>query len=148
MKTTPVTEHLTQLTKLHFVNAFLVRENDGFTLVDTTMGRSAKGLIEAASSAGAPIRRIALTHGHGDHVGLLDALRDSSAATSRCWCPSWTSRSSPGRSRRQVPRQLAEGPHAGRPAAQARRPRRQPGGGRGARPHARARRTSTGAIAR
>jgi len=77
MKTTPVTEHLTQLTKLHIVNAFLVRENDGFTLVDTTMGRSAKGLIEAASSAGAPIRRIALTHGHGDHVGLLDALRDS-----------------------------------------------------------------------
>ena len=77
MKTTPVTEHLTQLTKLHFVNAFLVREDDGFTLVDTTMGRSAKGLIEAASSAGAPIRRIALTHGHGDHVGLLDALRDS-----------------------------------------------------------------------
>ena len=76
MKTTPVTEHLTQLTKLHIVNAFLVRENDGFTLVDTTMGRSAKGLIEAASSAGAPIRRIALTHGHGDHVGLLDALRD------------------------------------------------------------------------
>ena len=77
MKTTPVTEHLTQLTKLHFVNAFLVREDDGFTLVDTTMGRSAKGLIEAARSAGAPIRRIALTHGHGDHVGLLDALRDS-----------------------------------------------------------------------
>ena len=77
MKTTPVTEHLTQLTKLHFVNAFLVREDDGFTLVDTTMGRSAKGLIEAAHSAGAPIRRIALTHGHGDHVGLLDALRDS-----------------------------------------------------------------------
>ena len=41
------------------------------------MGRSPKGLIEAARSAGAPIRRIALTHGHGDHVGLLDALRDS-----------------------------------------------------------------------
>ena len=77
MKTTPVTDHLTQLTKLHFVNAFLVREDDGFTLVDTTMGRSPKGLIDAARAAGAPIRRIALTHGHGDHVGLLDALRDS-----------------------------------------------------------------------
>jgi glyoxylase-like metal-dependent hydrolase (beta-lactamase superfamily II) len=76
MKTTAVTEHLTQLTKLHFVNAFLVREDDGFTLVDTTMGRSPNGLIEAARNAGAGIRRIALTHGHGDHIGLLDALRD------------------------------------------------------------------------
>ena len=36
MKTTPVTANLTQLTRLHFVNAFLVREDDGFTLVDTT----------------------------------------------------------------------------------------------------------------
>ena len=31
MKTTPVTENLTQLTRLHLVNAFLVREDDGFT---------------------------------------------------------------------------------------------------------------------
>lgn len=75
MKTTPVTEHLIQLTRFHFVNAFLVREDDGFTLVDTTMGRSANALIEAARAAGAPIRRIALTHGHGDHIGLLDDLR-------------------------------------------------------------------------
>jgi glyoxylase-like metal-dependent hydrolase (beta-lactamase superfamily II) len=76
MKTTPVTENLTQLTRLHLVNAFLVREDDGFTLVDTTLGRGADALIAAARTAGAPIRRIALTHGHGDHVGSLDALRD------------------------------------------------------------------------
>jgi glyoxylase-like metal-dependent hydrolase (beta-lactamase superfamily II) len=76
MKTTPVTEHLTQLTRLRLVNAFLVREEDGFTLVDTTLGRGADALIAAARSAGAPIRRIALTHGHGDHVGSLDALRE------------------------------------------------------------------------
>ena len=76
MKTTPVTENLTQLTRLHLVNAFLVREDDGFTLVDTTLGRGADALLAAARTAGAPIRRIALTHGHGDHVGSLDALRD------------------------------------------------------------------------
>lgn len=76
MKTTHVTEHLLQLTRWHFVNAFLVREDDGFTLVDTTTGRGAGALIEAARRAGAPIRRIAVTHGHGDHVGLLDDLRD------------------------------------------------------------------------
>jgi glyoxylase-like metal-dependent hydrolase (beta-lactamase superfamily II) len=36
MRSTTITDHLTQLTKLRFVNAYLVREDDGFTLVDTT----------------------------------------------------------------------------------------------------------------
>ena len=74
MKTTTVTPNLIQLTRLGFVNAFLVREDDGFTLVDTTTGGAADALIEAAKTAGGAIRRIALTHGHGDHVGSLDAL--------------------------------------------------------------------------
>ena len=73
MKTVTVTPNLTQLTRFRFVNAFLVREDDGFTLVDTTTGGAAGALIAAAETAGAPIRRIALTHGHGDHVGALDA---------------------------------------------------------------------------
>lgn len=76
MKTTSVTENLTQLTRLRFVNAYLVREDDGFTLVDTTTGGGADDLIAAARAAGGEIRRIALTHGHGDHVGSLDALRE------------------------------------------------------------------------
>jgi glyoxylase-like metal-dependent hydrolase (beta-lactamase superfamily II) len=75
MKTETITPNLIQLTRLRFVNAFLVREDDGFTLVDTTMGRAADDLITAAIAAGGPIRRIALTHGHGDHVGALDALK-------------------------------------------------------------------------
>src|SRR2546423_12122762 len=70
-----ITPNLIQLTRLRFVNAFLVREDDGFTLVDTTVARSGDALIEAAEEAGAPIRRIAVTHGHGDHVGSLDELR-------------------------------------------------------------------------
>ena|SRR5215468_3443202 len=76
MKTRRVTDQITQLTRMHFVNAFLVREEDGLTLVDTTMGGAADSLVAAANAAGAPIRRIALTHGHGDHVGSLDALRE------------------------------------------------------------------------
>ncbi len=75
MKTTKVTDTLTQLNRLRFVNAFLVREDDGFTLVDTTISGGAEALLKAASDGGAPIRRIALTHGHGDHVGSLDALK-------------------------------------------------------------------------
>jgi glyoxylase-like metal-dependent hydrolase (beta-lactamase superfamily II) len=76
MNTTQLTPNLYKLTRLHFVNAYLVREDDGFTLIDTTTSGGADGLIEAARAAGGEIRRIALTHGHGDHVGSLDALRE------------------------------------------------------------------------
>ena len=75
MKTTELNGNLIQLTRLGFVNAYLVREDDGFTLVDTTVARSGSALIGAARAAGGPIRRIALTHGHGDHVGSLDELK-------------------------------------------------------------------------
>src|ERR1700733_14910979 len=75
MQTTKITDNLIQLTRYRFVNAFLVREDDGFTLVDTTMPRTGDQLIEAARRAAAPITRIALTHGHGDHVGSLDELK-------------------------------------------------------------------------
>ena len=59
-----------------FVNAYLVREDDGFTLVDTTLGGGADDLIAAAQAAGGQIRRIALTHGHGDHAGSVQGLKD------------------------------------------------------------------------
>jgi glyoxylase-like metal-dependent hydrolase (beta-lactamase superfamily II) len=75
MTTKRLTEHIVQCTRLGFVNAFLVREPDGFTLVDTAVAHSEDALLAAAREAGGPIRRIALTHGHGDHVGSLDALR-------------------------------------------------------------------------
>jgi glyoxylase-like metal-dependent hydrolase (beta-lactamase superfamily II) len=76
MKTTAVTPNLFQLTRMRFVNAYLVREDDGFTLVDTTTGGAADDLLAAARQADGAIRRIALTHGHGDHVGSLDTLKE------------------------------------------------------------------------
>jgi len=81
MKATRITPNITQLTRLHFVNAYLVREDDGFTLVDTTMGGAADSLLAAAREEGGAISRIALTHGHGDHVGSLDALKDALASS-------------------------------------------------------------------
>jgi glyoxylase-like metal-dependent hydrolase (beta-lactamase superfamily II) len=77
MSLTPIGENIIQINRWRFVNAFLVREDDGFTLVDTTVGGGADELIRAAREAGSEIRRIALTHGHGDHVGSLDALKET-----------------------------------------------------------------------
>lgn len=76
MKVTTHGNYLIQLTRLVAFNCFLVREADGFTLVDTGLSGSAKDILEAARQHGAPIVRIALTHAHVDHVGSLDALRD------------------------------------------------------------------------
>lgn len=63
--------NITPFTRFRFVNAYFVQEDDGVTLVDTTMNAAEK-LIAAAPGT---IRRIALTHGHGDHVGSLDGLK-------------------------------------------------------------------------
>jgi glyoxylase-like metal-dependent hydrolase (beta-lactamase superfamily II) len=63
----------TRVTRFGMVNAYLVREDDGLTLVDTGMGMAGR-IQEAAATLGAPITRIALTHAHGDHIGSLDAL--------------------------------------------------------------------------
>lgn len=63
-----------RVSRFGFVNAYLVLEDDGFTLVDTMLPGSAKPILAAARAAEAPIVRIALTHAHGDHIGSLDAL--------------------------------------------------------------------------
>lgn len=77
MRITPLTDHVTQLTRLGLMNAYLVREDDGLTLVDTMSRGSARALRSAAEELDAPIRRIVLTHGHADHVGSVDALREA-----------------------------------------------------------------------
>src|SRR5581483_6210538 len=68
--------NLIQLTYYGFVNVYLVREADGFTLVDTGLESCARSIVQMAQQLGQPIRRILLTHAHADHSGGLDAVRE------------------------------------------------------------------------
>lgn len=78
MRATKHGDYLTQLTRLPHLfpaNAYLVREDDGLTLVDTALPGSGPAILAEAKRLGLPIVRVALTHAHGDHVGSLDELR-------------------------------------------------------------------------
>lgn len=66
--------NLIQLTYYGFVNVYLVREADGFTLVDTALESCASSIVQVARQCGQSIARILLTHAHADHSGGLDAL--------------------------------------------------------------------------
>ena len=74
---------ITRITRFGFVNAYLVREDDGLTVVDTMLWAGAKPILAAADQLGAPIVRIALTHAHGDHIGSLDDLARAPCRTPR-----------------------------------------------------------------
>lgn len=67
-------DHLIKITRMGMMNCFLVREDDGFTLIDTLMKGSEGQIMQAAQDAGAPVVRILLTHAHVDHAGSVDAL--------------------------------------------------------------------------
>lgn len=65
---------LTRFPRVFPINCYLVRENDGLTLIDTGMSGSAGAILSHAERLGAPIVRIAVTHAHADHVGSLDEM--------------------------------------------------------------------------
>lgn len=68
---------LSFMPRLFPVNMYLVEEEDSLTLIDAGMSFSQKGILAAASTAEKPIKRIVLTHAHGDHVGALDGLKQA-----------------------------------------------------------------------
>jgi glyoxylase-like metal-dependent hydrolase (beta-lactamase superfamily II) len=80
MRTITISDNLVQLTDhpiMFPINAYLVREEDGYTLVDTGLSTTGKALAAKVRAMALPVVRIALTHAHGDHVGGLDRVHEA-----------------------------------------------------------------------
>lgn len=58
------------------VNCYLIEEDSELTLIDAALPFSTDKIISAAKALGKPITRIVLTHGHSDHIGALDGLKN------------------------------------------------------------------------
>jgi len=72
-------DHLVQVTRWAAVfpmNCYLVLEEDGVTLVDSTISSPAADVASEASRLGLELRRVALTHAHADHVGGVAGIRE------------------------------------------------------------------------
>jgi glyoxylase-like metal-dependent hydrolase (beta-lactamase superfamily II) len=68
---------------LNFVNAYLIVDADGLTLIDTGMPGSDKKILEYISGIDRlpdELKRIILTHSDIDHIGSLAALKAASGA--------------------------------------------------------------------
>jgi glyoxylase-like metal-dependent hydrolase (beta-lactamase superfamily II) len=78
MKTTWHGANLIQLTRYPAVfpmNCYLVIEDDGLTLVDSTTSSPGEDVATLAKQLGKELRRVALTHAHGDHAGGVAGVR-------------------------------------------------------------------------
>jgi glyoxylase-like metal-dependent hydrolase (beta-lactamase superfamily II) len=78
MKITQHGANLIQLTKWPVafpMNCYLVLEEDGLTLVDSTISSPAEVLAALVRQLGKELRHVALTHAHGDHVGGVAGVR-------------------------------------------------------------------------
>jgi glyoxylase-like metal-dependent hydrolase (beta-lactamase superfamily II) len=69
-----ITENLTRIVHRRVFNCYLLREEDGFTLIDVGPPGAAPIVLDALRLAHGELRRIVLTHAHRDHVGGLDHI--------------------------------------------------------------------------
>lgn len=78
LQITSHSSNLVQLTRypaLFPMNCYLVQEDDGLTLVDSTTSSPADEIALIVQEVGKELRRVALTHAHGDHVGGVAGVR-------------------------------------------------------------------------
>ncbi len=68
---------LTRYGALFPMNCYVVLEDDGATLVDSTTASPAADVARICADRGIALRRIALTHAHGDHVGGATGVREA-----------------------------------------------------------------------
>jgi glyoxylase-like metal-dependent hydrolase (beta-lactamase superfamily II) len=69
---------------LGYVNAFMLAEQDGLTLIDSGLKGNYKAIVKAVRGIGRKpeeVRNVLITHQHADHVGALKAIVDQSCAT-------------------------------------------------------------------
>ncbi len=62
-------------TQFGLVNTYLVAEADGFTLIDAGLPGLQTRILAVMGRTGRPLKRLALTHAHADHIGSVDALK-------------------------------------------------------------------------
>ncbi|AOZ94085.1 MBL fold metallo-hydrolase [Paenibacillus crassostreae] len=74
MKITQISEHIWSLKiwMLIPIHVWIVKDEDGVTLVDAGIPFMAKGIQQFIETLNAgPLKRVMLTHGHGDHTGAI-----------------------------------------------------------------------------
>jgi len=57
------------------MNCYLLQEDDGITLVDSTTSSPAEEIASILQEVGKDLRRVTLTHAHGDHAGGVAGVR-------------------------------------------------------------------------
>lgn len=75
--------HFFGLPGMMFGRVYLIKDDDGLSIIDTAIGASAKRIVAAVERAGgspSALKRILITHAHPDHIGGLHGVVEATGA--------------------------------------------------------------------